>query len=45
MRDNECMTLNKLSLQRRKGIFSYDWFDSIDKLEYTCLSSLDISAN
>ena len=44
MRDNECITLNKLGLQRRKGIFSYDWFDSIDKLEYNCLSSMDISA-
>ena len=30
--DKECVTLNKFGLERRKGIFPYEWFDSIDKL-------------
>ena len=30
--DKECVTLNKLGLERHKGIFPYEWFDSIDKL-------------
>ena len=31
------MTLNKHGLERRKGIFPYEWFDSIDKLNETSL--------
>ena len=30
--DKECVTLNKFGLERRKGIFPYEGFDSIDKL-------------
>ena len=30
--DKECVTLNKFGLKRRKGIFPYEWFDSVDKL-------------
>ena len=35
--DKECVTLNKFGLERRKGIFPYEWFDSIDKLHETTL--------
>ena len=35
--DKECVTLNKLGLERRKGVFPYEWFDSIDKLNKTAL--------
>ena len=37
MSNEECITLNKCGLERRKGIFSYEWFDSIDKLHETTL--------
>ena len=30
--NEECVTLNKCRLERRKGIFPYEWLDSIDKL-------------
>ena len=30
--NEECITLNNCGLERRKGIFPYKWFDSIDKL-------------
>ena len=30
--NEECITLNKCGLERRKGIIPYEWFDSIDKL-------------
>ena len=33
----EYITLNKCGLERRKGIFPYEWFDSIDKLHETTL--------
>ena len=33
--DKECVTLNKHGLERRKGIFPYEWFDIIDKLNNT----------
>ena len=33
--DKECVTLNKFKLERRKGIFPYEWLDSIDKLNNT----------
>ena len=33
----ECITLNKCGLERRKGIFPCEWFDSIDKLHETTL--------
>ena len=33
--DKECVTLNKHELERRKGIFPYEWFDSMDKLNNT----------
>ena len=33
--DRECATLNKFKLKRRKGIFLYEWFDSMDKLNNT----------
>ena len=36
--DKECVTLNKFGLEGRKGIFPYEWFDSIDKLHETKLS-------
>ena len=35
--DKECVTLNKFGLEIRKGIFPYEWFDSIDKLHETTL--------
>ena len=35
--DKECVTLNKFGLERRKDIFPYEWFDSIDKLQETTL--------
>ena len=35
--DEECVTLNKFGLERRKGIFPYEWFDSMDKLHKTTL--------
>ena len=35
MSDKECVTLNKFKLERRKGIFPYEWLDSIDKLNNT----------
>ena len=35
--DRECVTLKKFGLERRKGIFPYEWFDSIDKLHETTL--------
>ena len=33
--DKNCVILNKLKLERRKGIFPNEWFDSIDKLNNT----------
>ena len=30
--NEECITFNKCGLERRKGIFPYEWFDIIDKL-------------
>ena len=35
--DEECIILNKRGLERRKGVFPYEWFDSIDKLNETPL--------
>ena len=35
--NEECITINKCGLERRKGIFPYEWFDSIDKLHETIL--------
>ena len=35
--DRECVALNKFKLERRKGIFPYEWFDSTDKLKNTKL--------
>ena len=35
--NEECITLNKCGLERCKGIFPYEWFDSIDKLHETTL--------
>ena len=35
--DNECVTLNKFGLERRKGLFTSEWFHSIDKLHETTL--------
>ena len=35
--DDECITLNKCGLERRKGILPYEWFDSIDKIHETTL--------
>ena len=29
--DKECVTLNKFKLERRKGIFTYEWLDNVDK--------------
>ena len=39
--DKECVTLNKYGLERRKGIFPYEWFDSIDRLHETTLPHKD----
>ena len=36
--DEEYVTLNKHRLERRKGIFPYEWLDSIDKFNNTELS-------
>ena len=36
--DRECVTLKKFELERRKGIFPYEWFDSIDRLNNAELS-------
>ena len=33
--DKECLILNKFKLERRKGIFPYEWFHSVDKLKDT----------
>ena len=33
--DKACVTINKLGLERRKGIFPYEWSDSTDKLNET----------
>ena len=35
--DEECIILNKHGLKRRKGVFPYEWFVSIDKLNETSL--------
>ena len=35
--DKKCVTLNKFGLERRRGIFPYEWLDSIDKLIETSL--------
>ena len=35
--NEECITFNKCGLERRKGIFPYEWFDSIDKLHEKAL--------
>ena len=35
--NEEYITLNKYGLERRKGIFPYEWFDIIDKLHETTL--------
>ena len=35
--NKESVTFNKFGLERRKGIFPYEWFDSIDKLHETTL--------
>ena len=35
--NEECVTLNKFGLERRKGIFPYEWLDSIDKIDETSL--------
>ena len=37
IKDKEWVTLNKFGLEKRKGIFFYEWFDSIDKLHETTL--------
>ena len=39
MSDKECVTLNKHGLERRKGIFPYEWLDSIEKPNITELPS------
>ena len=35
--DKKCVTLNKFEFERRKGIFPYEWLDSIDKINETSL--------
>ena len=40
--NEECVTLNKFGLERRKGIFSYEWLDSIDKLNETSLPPKEV---
>ena len=35
--NEECITLNKCGLERLKGVFPYEWLDSIDKLHETKL--------
>ena len=35
--NEECITLHKCGLERPKGIFPYEWFDSIDELHETTL--------
>ena len=35
--DKECVTINKFGLERRKGIFPYEWFDIIDELHETTI--------
>ena len=35
--NEKCISLNKCALERRKGIFPYEWFDRIDKLYETTL--------
>ena len=41
LRDKECVILNKIKLERRKGIFPYEWFDKMDKLNNTELPPMD----
>ena len=36
--NEDCITLKKCGSEGRKGIFPYEWFDSIDKLHETTLS-------
>ena len=33
--DRESVKIAKIKLERRKGIFPYEWFDSMDKLNNT----------
>ena len=35
--NEECVTLNKLELERRKCIFQFEWLDSINKPNETPL--------
>ena len=35
--DKECVTLIKFGLERREGIFPYEWLDSVDKLHEATL--------
>ena len=35
--EKECVIINKFGLERRKRIFPYEWFDSVDKLHETTL--------
>ena len=35
--NEECLTFKKFGFERRKGIFPYEWLDSIDKLHETSL--------
>ena len=37
MSEKECVILNKFGLERRKHIFPFEWFDSVDKLHETTL--------
>ena len=39
--DRKCVTLNKFKLERRKGIFPYEWLDGLDKLYNTELPPKD----
>ena len=40
--DKDCVTLNNFGLERRKSIFPYKWFDSIDQLHETTLPPMEV---
>ena len=42
MSHKECVTLNKFKLDRRKGIFPYEWLVSADKLNESSLPRKEV---
>ena len=40
--DKECATLNKFEIERRKGMFPYEWLDSVNKFNETSLPPKEV---